>query len=276
MLRSRPFALALALAVASVTVQTSSLAQPAPAAEVKTHMDAADKAAKAKEWDKAAQEYKAAFDLAHAEAALEGLANALYQAKRAPEAFEAYDELLRSYGDGLSFPKRTAAEARRKELAAHTGIIQVNVAEPGAEIFVDDKSIGTSPLPPRHVAAGTHKVRVAKAGFASFEQTVSAADGQTSTVTATLTREASKGHIVVREKDNKSMRVVIDGLDVGPTPYEGDLDPGAHEVVVRSSAGASTPQRVEVERGKAVTVELAAVAATAHLEVTTGDHLAIV
>jgi PEGA domain len=275
MLRSRSLALAMALAVASVAVPRVSFAQPAPA-EVKSHMDAADKAAKAKDWEKAATEFKAAFDLAHAAAALEGLANALYQAKHQPEAFEAYDELLRSYGDGMTGPKKFAAETRRKELAAHTGIIQVTVAEPGAEIFVDDKSIGTSPLPPRHVEAGTHKVRVVKAGFTPFEQSVTAADGQTSPVTATLTRELSKGHLVVREKDGKSMRVVIDGLDVGPTPYEGDLPPGPHDVLVRSSLGASTPQRVEVERGKAVTVELAAVAATAHLEVTTGDHLAIV
>ncbi len=264
----------MALALASAAVPRSSFAQPAPA-EVKTHMDAADKASKAKDWEKAAQEYKAAFELAHAAAALEGLANALYQAKRPPEAFEAYDELLRSYGDTLPPPRKVAAEARRKELAAHTGIIQIAVAEAGAEIFVDDKSIGASPLPPRHVSAGSHKVRVVKAGFSTFEQTVSATDGQTVTVTASLTREVSRGHIVVREKDNKTMRVVIDGLDVGPTPYEGDLDPGAHEVLVRSSAGASTPQRVEVERGKAVTVELAAVASTTHLEITTGDHLAI-
>ncbi len=274
-LSARPLALAMALVLTSVAVPRATFAQPAPA-EVKSHMDAADKAAKAKDWDKAAAEYKAAFELAHAAAALEGLANALYQNKRQTEAFEAYDELLRSYGDGLAMPKRVLAESRRKELAAHTGIIQIAVSEPGAEIFVDDKSIGTAPLPPRHVAAGAHKIRVAKAGFAPFEQMVSATDGQTSTVTATLARELSKGRIVVREKDNKSMRVVIDGLDVGPTPYEGDVDPGAHEVLVRSSAGASTPQRVEIERGKSVTVELAAVAATAHLEVTTGDHLAIV
>ena len=264
----------MALVVASFAVPRPTLAQPAPA-EVKSHMDAADKAVKAKDWDKAIGEYRAAFDIGHAAAALEGLANALYQAKREPEAFEAYDELLRAYGDAMPMPKRAAAEARRKELSAHTGIIQVNVNEAGAEILVDDKSIGVAPLPPRHVKAGLHNVKVTKAGFAPFEQSIEAKDGQTASVTATLTRQVSKGRIVVREKDGKSMRVVIDGLDVGPTPYEGEVDPGPHEVLVRSSAGVSTPQRVEIERGKTATVELAAVAATTHLEITTGDHLAI-
>ncbi len=276
MLRSRTLTLTVALAFFAVAAlpARSGFAQPAPA-EVKSHMDAAERAARAKDWDKAAAEYKAAFELTRGAVALDGMANALYELKRSAEAFEAYDELLRNYGDAIGKRNKTMAEARHKELAAQTGTIQVRVAESGAEVSIDGKAIGASPVPPRHVTVGPHAVRVTKPGFAPFEQTSNVAAGGATTIDATLVRESSKGRVVVKEKDDKPMRVVVDGLDVGAAPWEGDLDPGPHEILVRSSQGASTPQRVEVERGKTVTVELAALASTAHLEVKTSESGAI-
>src|SRR5262249_55674575 len=122
---------------------------------------------------------------------------------------------------------------------------------------------------------GAHKVRVTKAGFAPFEQTTNVAAAASVTVDAALSREAKTGHLVVREKSGKPMRAVIDGLDVGATPWEGDVPAGPHEVLVRSSQGASTPQRVELAGGASQTLELEAAAAMAHLEVKTTEPTAI-
>src|SRR5689334_616928 len=151
MARPRSLAFALAMLLISTAGARGASAQPAPA-EVKTHMDAADKASKAKDWEKAVIEYRAAFDAGHGSAALEGAANALYELKHVAEAYEAYDELLRSFGDTLGRRKATA-EARHKELAVQTGTVLVKVSENGAAVSIDDKPVGTSPIPVRHVAA---------------------------------------------------------------------------------------------------------------------------
>jgi hypothetical protein len=275
MLRSRSLTLALAVTVASATASRPVFAQVVNATELKAHMDQADRAAKAKDWEKALTDYRAAFDAGRSEAALAGIAGALYELKRTADAFEAYDDLLRSFGEGMSKARKAQAEARHKELAARTGTIAVRVSEPGAEVAIDDKLLGTAPVPAKPVAAGAHKVRVTRAGFAPFEQTTSVAAGAAVAVDVSLSREARRGRLSVKEKDGKPTRVVIDGLDVGAAPWEGDVDPGAHDVLLRSSAAASTPQRVEVQAGKASSIELAAVAALSHLEITTSDPHAI-
>ena len=267
MLRARALVVALAF-VASW--ETAATAQPSA---VKTHMDAGDAAAKAKDWEKAAAEYRAAFEAGHGASALEGLANALYEAKKAPEAYDAYDTLLASYADQLK--KKFLAETRHKELANQTGALVVRVADSPAQVEVDGHVVGTSPIPPHRVAVGPHKVRVTKAGFLPYEQTVNVGAAASVTVDAALGREARAGHLVVREKTGKSMRVVVDGLDVGATPWEGDLPAGPHEILLRSSAGASTPQRVEVKGGGSETLDLEASASMGHLEVKTNEPTAI-
>src|SRR5215468_8998422 len=114
MTRARAFVLALIFAA---SWDAAARAQPQPT--IKTHMDAGDAAAKAKDWEKAAAEYRAAFDAGHTAPALEALANALYEAKKPIEAYEAYDTLLTSYADQLK--KKFLAESRHKELGNQSG-----------------------------------------------------------------------------------------------------------------------------------------------------------
>jgi hypothetical protein len=249
-------------------------AQPTPP-EVKTHLDAGDKAAKAKDWEKALTEYRAAFEAGHGTTtALEGVANALYELKRVPEAYEAYEELLRTFGDKLG-NRKGLAESRQKELAAKTGTVVIRVTPNGASVSIDDVLIGAAPVPARHVTAGSHKVRVTLAGYSPFEQSTEIAGGASVTLDANLTREVAKGHLIVKEKDGKTMRVIVDGFDVGPSPWEGDLDPGQHEVLVRSTLGASTPQHIEIERGKTTSLALLATAATAHITIRVSEPHAL-
>ena len=54
-----------------------------------------------------------------------------------------------------------------------TGTLALAVSEPGAEIAVDGRPAGTSPLArPLRVAAGAHRIRIAKPGFAPHEEEV--------------------------------------------------------------------------------------------------------
>lgn len=77
-----------------------------------------------------------------------------------------------------SHPKRPDAERGLAEARAKTGRLQITVDAPDAEVLVDGKKIGTSPLAePVDVAVGQHSVEARKEGKTST-QTVFAAEGK--------------------------------------------------------------------------------------------------
>jgi hypothetical protein len=66
------------------------------------------------------------------------------------------------------------------------------------------------------------------------------------------------GHIAITERSHRSLRVVVDGVELGTTPWEGDLEVGAHRIAGDSATFVAAPQIVTVVRGGAVVVELVA------------------
>jgi hypothetical protein len=246
---------------------------PDVTADAKVHLTAGDSAAKANSWDAALKEYLAANTAAASGPAQLGAANALYQLHRASEAFEAYDDLVKLYGKTLSKKDRAVADARTKELGAVTGYLSLRVNEGGAAVSVDGKSAGTTPVAAlMRVASGAHKVAIAKDGYLSFEQTVNVSANGKAIVDVTLQREPKTGHVAVKEKTAQAIRVAVDGVDVGPAPYEGDVEPGRHEVIGKGVSITTPKAVIEVARGKTTNVELVASALVARLEVRTSDN----
>jgi hypothetical protein len=256
-------------------------AAPAPAAssaaDAKSSLAAAEKSAKAKDWTGALAGYTAANSAQPSAQAEEGIANAHYELKHAGEAYDAYDQFLKQYGNAIGTTRKKQAEARLKELAAQTGYVSIRVNELGAQVTLDGTSLGTTPVAALiRVAAGPHKVGVTKEGFAPVEKAPNVTPNGKEIVEVTLQREAKTGHLVVKEKSGAQVRVILDGTDVGAVPFETDLEPGTHEVILRSSNMAAPARKVEITKGKTTEVEMVAVSATAHLEVATSDRQGII
>jgi hypothetical protein len=247
--------------------------QRADAAE----LAAGDKAARGKDWDAALTHYQAALQASAGPRALLGVADALLQLGRAGEAYEAYDDAQRTYGSKLAATEKTLVAARLKELTAKTGWLSVRVSEPGAEVDLDGKVLGTSPVPALvRVAVGTHEVRVTEAGFVPFAGRAEVAPDGKAVVEATMVREAAKGHVVVQASGGQELRVIVDGVDVGPSPWEGDLPPGPHEISGRSSGAVAAAQHVDVTAGSRLSVQLVSSAIAAHIQVRTSDGKGII
>jgi hypothetical protein len=83
----------------------------------------------------------------------------------------------------------------------------------------------------------------------------------------------NQGHVVVRLAGaaTEPLRVIVDGTDVGATPWEGDLPPGTHQIAGRSSTASTAPQTVEVTAGSRTAVDLVPSPIGAHLQVRTSD-----
>ena len=246
-------------------------AQPKGDAAALTRGQQADKK---RDWTAALAAYNEALAAKPTAAAQAGVANAHYQLQHTVEAYESYDELLKTFGARLTRPQQTEAESRLKELATKTGSLSIRVDEAGASVLIDDVNVGSTPMPMfKRVVSGTRRVRIVKDGFLPIEESRPVGANTTVTIEAKLVREAIRGRLAVRETSGKNVRVIIDGNDVGSAPWEGELDPGKHAVMLRGDTLGSDTQTVEITRGQRQEIVLSAKEATAHLEVRTSDGL---
>jgi hypothetical protein len=277
--------LALAISGATTSVYAQAVppppaapAAPAPAATPAAETAAGDKAAKAKDWAGALEHFQAVQQAAPTAHAQLGVADALYQLARAGEAFDAYTEAQRTYAPKLSGADKALVATRLKELAGKTGALSIHVEEPGSDVTLDGKSIGTSPVAALvRVAVGTHEVRVTRAGFVPFVGAADVqADGKAVVDANPLVMQSTRGHVVVHAPGSEPLRVVVDGVDLGATPWEGDLPSGSHEVTGRSSSLTAVAQTITVTAGASLAVDLVTSATAAHLQVRTSDGKGLV
>jgi hypothetical protein len=199
-------------------------------------------------------------------------ASAAYTLGHFAEAYDDYADVLKNYADILKKDDRTKAEARLKELGQKTGTIAIHVNENQATISIDEKTLDASqPLGVIRRDVGPHHVHVEKEGFSAFDTTVTVTPAGRAVVEVALVKKAKTGHVSVTGPAGETLRVLLDGLDVGATPWEGDLPPGSHTVAGRSSKSTAPPKTVEVSAGGSATVELSSNASTGRIEVTTSD-----
>ncbi len=261
-----------ALTVRLALAQQAASPSAPPAANAAGEIAAGDKAARTKDWQGALDHYQAALHATPSWRAQLGVADALYQLGRLGESYEQYDDAQKTYGTKYGPGEKGLVNARLKELTAKTGWLSLRIAEAGADVSLDGKSVGTSPVPALiRMTLGAHDIKVTKAGFVPFAGHADiAADGK-AVVDAALAPEAKTGHLVVHATGPEILRVTVDGVDVGATPWEGDLPPGAHQIGGRSSSATAPAQAINVTLGGTFSVDSSAASTVAHVQVRTND-----
>lgn len=71
------------------------------------------------------------------------------------------------------------------------GSLDINSSPADAEVWLDDKQVGTTPLFLSECLVGEHKLKVSKSGFKNYTKTITVVKGQTETEVATLEEELS-------------------------------------------------------------------------------------
>ncbi len=283
-LRSR--SISLCLAISLIVGPLTAYAQPAPApaapaagstAAATAAIAAGDKATRGKDFATALTQYQAAQQTVPSARAEMGVADAFYNLGRLGESYDTYNDVQTTYGAKLGAIEKGLVGKRLKELATKTGYLSIRVNQDGAEVDVDTKLFGTSPVPALvRVVSGTHAVHIAKAGFVPFDGNAEvAADGK-AVVDATLAPLATQGHLVVHSTGPDPLRVLVDGVDVGATPWEGDVPPGTHSITGRSSSSTASGQTVDVTVGSRTAIDLVASDTAAHVSVTTSDGKGVI
>lgn len=205
------------------------------------------------------------------------LARAHEEGGRLPDALRRYRELLQTK------PPRAIAAACEKRIGRVEGDLVAQGYDPatvtqreyrvrgsiivasepaGAEVSMDGKVRGVTPLTLERVDAGEHAVRVALDGFHPVQEQVRIAGREAVPFRVTLQARASMQEFVAVppglltiEAPERGMAVRLDGDLYGYTPIEASrLPPGTYELEVTSKGWEPFSTTVEVASGAAVKV----------------------
>lgn len=132
----------------------------------------------------------------------------------------------------------------------------------GAEVMLDNRPIGSTPIRKMPVPAGPHRLTVRKPGHMTFEEIVEAAtDGH---IVRELDLPPLKAVLAVQSVPSGAL-VLLDGQTLGLTPFVSDqLSPGTFQVVVAKPGYAARTNVVVLTPGgrRELTVQLRPMAET--------------
>ena len=144
------------------------------------------------------------------------------------------------------------------------GTLVVTVAGPGnksvdaVQVFVDgNKRCDTSPCRVTELSATTHMVKVTAAGYQpTAEQGVKVSTGEDAVLNVTLSRASDGTGIKVSADTIGSVKLFVDGKEIGPLPQElRDMAPGEHVIKIAGERYEAWEKRVAVEDGQVQSIE---------------------
>jgi hypothetical protein len=98
---------------------------------------------------------------------------------------EKFIALMREKGSAVSSPESGTTQAD----AVSRGKLSIESTVPNAEVFVDGKLVGTTPIAEIPLSATSHTIEIRKRGFAPWKREVAVIEGAVSRITAELETE---------------------------------------------------------------------------------------
>lgn len=148
---------------------------------------------------------------------------------------------------GLALALSPALRARLFGRGVPTVPLRVASTPEGAEVFIDDHLVGTTPLATQ-VTAGPHRVRLVRRGHRPWHEEVDAA--ATPEVAPTLAR-VNLGRLIIESEPDRA-EVLLNEERRGTTPLEiADVEAGSHTLrVVKDPLYQPATQRLELKEGE--------------------------
>ena len=175
---------------------------------------------------------------------------------RFDEALEMYEEVLSRFAADLEPQDRENLAPIMSALRRGLGSLELAANVEGL-LTIDGKPRGRLPRStPVRVLPGKRRVRIAKEGYASFDQTVEVGSGESLSVDATLEPLAGMGALRVELNGNTSAQVLVDGKRAGVAPWEGTLRVGTHSLQVLGEDLGSKPEALQVLERKTLLVRV--------------------
>jgi len=118
----------------------------------------------------------------------------------------------------------------------------------GARVLIDGREVGTTPVSGVTLSPGSHRIRVEKKGFESYQKQIRVDPGRTFSMQVYLDEARPKNGRLYVDTDPKGAKVNIQGIGKF---YQGiELDPGRHRVEVSASGYETKELSVTVDAGE--------------------------
>jgi len=249
-MRIRLFAMATGVALAITSTAAAQPRKPVPAAapvvpvgpkslsqsltgEAKAAYDAAKLLVGDGDFAGAAIKFRAAFDQSSDARLLWNIAACEKSRRHYARTMALVREYLDTGKDLLTDADRREARALLDAIESFTVRMTIVVKEPGAEVYVDDDRVGTSPLEaPVTVDIGQRRITAKKPGFRDATQQVPVGGSAAARVELALEPDVHDGKLTVTTQPDA--RIAIDGKVVATGRFEGKLHSGGHTLRVES------------------------------------------
>jgi hypothetical protein len=242
------FAFAVALAA------QPALAQPA-AVDVRTQLpeparrawDAAKQLANASDYKGALVEFQRAYELSHNPRVLFNLGVTEKLSTHYARAVDAWEKELREATGQLSPAELQELKNAIAIVQQFVTTVEILASEPGATLSVDDYPLGQTPFAaPVRIDVGKHTLKLTKEGFADIVKMVDVASGNATPVGFKMEPLNKTALVSVTVGGAPSATVFIDGRDVGPAPFKGELSADRHTIEARAPGYVTVGQTVDV------------------------------
>lgn len=207
-------------------------------------------------YDGALTEFQASFRLRPAPVVLFNIAQVLKLLFRYDEAIEAYERYL-ELDRNATADRREAVHDTIRELRRAIAPVTIVVEPADAEVRVDDRPVGRSPLTrPLSLAPGTRRITASRDGYAAETREIEVLSGRALEVRLVLEPESrGTAELVVEAPEGiADARVSIDGDDVGTPPVRRAVSVGGHTVEVRADGFEPFVREIVVAPGQTRTV----------------------
>ncbi len=161
----------------------------------------------------------------------------------------------REAGAGMSAEQRADVEAALAAIHNFVGTVRLTVSEAGADVSIDGKPVGPTPLAaPLVLDLGRHVLSVQKEGFDTAERAVEISGGNETSAVMTLVRRVRPA--LLRVTADPGATVVIDKKELAHGTFDGALAPGTHEIQVTEPGKKGYEARIVLGDGEARTLQV--------------------
>lgn len=201
-------------------------------------------------WEGALVEFEESLKLYPTKSALFNKGMCLKALHRYIEALTIFEEYLERYGNEIDDARRKEVLENIEEIRALIGKLELVVNVDGAQIYINDKKVGESPLKePIILASGVYKLRVERSGYETYQREIEIIAGKTKSLEVHLIKLKETGTLKLAS-NIVGAKVIIDGKEVGVTPLEIELPKGKHSIEVSYKGYNKATQGIIIEPRK--------------------------
>jgi hypothetical protein len=240
------------LAAATFVLADQSVFAADSKADAEKHFKVGVALLEAEDWPAAAAEFERSVQLFPTKMGLFNLANAYRAMHRYQEALDTVDRIDRDFAKKLDPDFKDAMAELRRDIRGMVGHLRVRVEEAGAEVTVDGRVVGKSPLEPFVLAPGEHEVKVSLAGYVAQQHSVRINVGETTREKFDLEREKTVADVAPIPATPptpipapSSAQPAEGGPTIKPVTFEKPAEPASPPKLAEDAASGPTIKPVE-------------------------------